>query len=235
MIRTILLCGAAFATMALTEPEPIDNSPNGDPRSRAVEWRLGSVIKLAASRGQTLPVEMPPGMEVFSVLVSDQDVMANVVDETSNSPLGNRAASAEGSSGDRRSNDGCSQTANLQVCIRRDRFIFFKPITDLEPQPVSVVMLQPRPGKEPMEYNFLFQIQTQSPSYYGVRVTLAPAPTPARTTTVAAGAASSVQPRATHRPARAATAAPPIAQPVPPINQSYAIEGDRSLLGAPGR
>lgn len=233
MIRASLLCGVAFATMALTEPKPIDEGPNGDPRSRTVEWHLGSVIKLVAARGQTLPVEMPPGMEIFSVLVSDQDVMANVVDETTNAPLGNRAASAEGSSADRRSNDGCTQTANLQVCIRRDRFIFFKPITELEPQPVSVVALQTRPGKEPLEHNFLFQIQTQAPSYYGVRVTLAGASVSASTSTAAASA-STARPRVARQPAPARVA-PPVAIATPAINNAYAIEGDRSLLGAPGR
>lgn len=228
-VKPLLLATVALFTMALSEPDPIEG---GDPRYRTVEYRPGAVVRLVAARGQTLMVEMPQGMEIFSVLVSDDDVMKNIThDETPT-----RSPGVEGQSAERRSNDGCSQTANMQVCLRRDRFIFFKPLTDLDPQPVPVIMLRPVPGKEPVESTFLFQIETAEAKpvrvaggmqaatghYYGVRVTLPPV---AQRPTVA----GPTRPRV-YRPAPTVTEQPPAV-----INRAYSVEGDRSLVGEVGR
>lgn len=228
-MKPLLLATVALFTMALSEPDPIEG---GDPRYRTVEYRPGAVVRLIGARGQSLMVEMPQGMEIFSVLVSDDDVMKNIVHDEAPQ----RSPGADGGNTQRRENDGCSQTANLQVCLRRDRFIFFKPLTDLDPQPVPVIMLRPVPGKEPIESTFMFQLETaearparlagemQAPSghYYGVRVTLPPV---AQRPVVAAP----VRPRVV-RPAPVVTEPPPVV-----INRAYSVEGDRSLVGEAGR
>lgn len=229
-MNRLILLASCLLLPALTEPDPIDG---GDPRYRTVEWRQGAVIRLIAARGQTLMVTMPQGWEVFSVMVSDQDVMKNIIVEELRG-MNERPAGTERPSAEPRPNNGCAVTANMQVCVQRDRYIFFKPLTPLDPQPVPVIMLQSRSNAEPIEREVLFEIEApDEPSsrqagppqpsghYYSVRVTLPPV---AQRSAVAA-------PVRRQRPVIAESRA----VVAPPINNQYRVEGDRSLLGESGR
>lgn len=204
----------------LSEPKPIDGI-EGNP-FRVVEYQPGKVIRLVAARGQSMMVEMPAGWEAFRVNQSEQDVMMNtVIPQTRNAPAEGDVAGSE-----------CTMRPNLEVCVQRERFILFKPVTPLDPQPVPVLMLQTVAGKPSREVPVMFRLETATDGeqpYYGVRVTL-PTPMPAA---VAHAASAAVR-----RPVRSSVPAmPPVRHElaVPPINNAYRIEGDRTLLGEPGR
>lgn len=216
-LKACMLAGVALSTMALTEPEPI-GGPSGDPRYRTAEWSDGIVIKAVASKGQTLMLEVEKGYAFGSIVASDQDIMDGRVVPPSDDGHANprRQASEPVSPGN------CTITPNLQTCIERERFLFFRPITDLAPQPVPIIVLKPREGKEPLEYVFMLELQTGEDHYYSVRVTM-PKPVAA--------------PRPIARRSRSAVnrAYVPPAQPPAVVNRAYSIEGDRTLLGEPGR
>lgn len=206
----------------LSEPKPIDGI-EGNP-FRVVEYQPGKVIRLILARGQTAMVEMPPGWIAERVNVSEQDVMMNTVIMPNRDQLrdANTAAAEAGVK-------ECNSTPNLEVCTQRDRFIFLKPLTPLDPQPVPVLMLQPVAGRSAREVPVIFRLETATDGaqpYYGVRVTLPAA-------AVAHASGSVVMARRTPRPIAAVM--PPVIVAAPPVNKAYRIEGDRSLLGEPGR
>lgn len=210
----------SYANGWLSEPEPVDGI-EGNP-FRTVEYQPGKVIRLIGARGQPLMVEMPPGWIAERVNVSEQDVMMNTVINPSRDQLRDANAAAE--------NAGvkeCNMTPNLEVCTQRDRFFFLKPLTPLDPQPVPVLMLQPVAGKPSREVPVMFRLETAQAGtepYYGVRVSLPAA---------AVAMPSQPVPRRAVRPT--ATLPPTVVTAPPPINDAYRIEGDRALLGEPGR
>ena len=211
--RCLLLAGAAFFSAALTEPQPV---PGADPRYRTVEWRDGIVIQAFAHRGKVLMIELPRGMEILKAIASDQDVMKNVVRRQERGQPDTNTQASPGN------DDGCTVTNNLQTCISNDRFIFFKPITDLDVQPISVIAARVKQGAEPVEYNFIVEISAKDENtpYYAVRVTF-PGPAPV----VRGGGV-----RRSSLPRIAAPEPPP-----PVVNNQYRIEGDTQLLGVPER
>lgn len=241
---TTTLALLANPVLAADEPVPAGRPerPEADPRDgrmRTVEYGNGKIISLVASRGRTLVVELAPGLDITSVLASDQDVIdGTLVDEDPRG--GSRPASGVAGTTPAQGVRPCSVTANLQICIRLDRFLAIKPLTDLDPQPIHVIALRARGDREPEAVPFLFEIETQRQDqrtrtasngapplpqpYYAVRVTMpappAPPPAPAR--------AARSAPRRVAEPAYQ----PP---PPPPLNRAYEVQGDPSLVGAPGR
>lgn len=241
IFATMLASAIALPAHALTEPSQLTEGPNGDSHYRKAEIYDGGVIQLMAARGQTLMVEIPKNIEIFSVLPSDQDVMTNTVISNGGPLMGESRQTPPNSTGSDPAADesgGCSTFTNLQVCIRRGRFIFFKPLTYLDPQSVSVILLQKSsvPGRDPIERTIIFQIQAKPGDaiYYAVRLSMpeqehraSPTSAPAASVARPTSRAASGQPRS---PTPIARALPPT-----PVNRGYTIEGDANLLGTPGR
>jgi hypothetical protein len=212
--RAALLASAAFMCMALTEPQPI---PGGDVRYRTVEWRDGIVIQAFGSRGKTILFELPRGVDAVDILPSDQDVITGKVAEAS-------GVTGRGAANQPDAPEGCIETANMQICIKNDRFIGIKPKTELQAQPIPVMMVSGVNGANPVERQFVIEISTTDTPYYVVRVTV-PQPVP-------------VQPRQPVVRRWPTQPRPPVAAPpveLPPVNNAYSITGDRALLGVQGR
>lgn len=243
MLKKFLMAGCAFAAiatnaMALTTPEPISSSPNGDPHIVKVEWHDGGMIQLIGSLGQTLAIEMPAGTVVDTFLTSDQDVM----DKRPPPPasVGGVAAPAGKTAESANQDNPCSETANVQICIMRSRYVFIKPLTELNPQSLALLMTRKGTAGRTIENVAMFLIETTPHPervYYSVKVTMPQATpaTPAAPAVVAgAGTGTVPQPR---RPVAYVPRIPSLAQSQPqptpaPVNNAYSVEGDRRLLGA---
>jgi hypothetical protein len=248
MTRAVLLASVAFLSCtspgrAAVEPTAagevaIPKADERDGRMRTVPYVTGQIIRLVAARGQTLLVELPPDQEIATFLASDQDVMdatPPAKDEVGDANRGVGGREQEGVK-------PCSLSSNLQICVRRDRFIAFKPITDLDPQPVHLVAVRTRPNGKVEEIPYLFELVTTERDAEGRARRLAgedvPAPAPYYAVRVVMP-----QPTAVAVPARRAAPRwrpvtaplPSIASPAPPVNNSYEVQGDRSLVGATGR
>jgi len=245
MALAVALAAWAGPAAALKEPDA-----STDPRIRTVTADPGEVILLVAARGKTLMLSFPPGEEVNHVNVSDQDVMDQtiVAEENPVRPTqpGNRPSTPAADNV-----VPCAVTANLEYCVRRERFLALKPITELTEQPLAVVTLRSRPNADPVETTYVFQLETvpvvdnaayrvadasgttRPPTrvaYYSVRID-APAPQPRA---VAAPGSAAVVRRAP-RVVRRYTLPQPVAvaPPAPVVaNRAYEVQGDRALVGA---
>lgn len=250
-VMGVALVAWAGPALALVEPDSSGRAaevrPDArDSRVRTVEYARGAVIRLVASRGKTLMVELPEGQEIETFLASDQDVMDGTIveEERGGANRGAGGNAQQGSSNPREGPSPCSMTANLQVCVRRDRFISFKPITELDPQPVHVLALRLLPNGKVGEVPYLFQLETEgrgeSPSgrmagegvpppahYYAVRVVMPASPPPARPAGVARPAGRAPSLARTQPQNLPAVSAPPA-----PVNSAYELQGDRGLVGA---
>lgn len=248
------MIAVAVALAAWAGPAAALKKPDAstDPRIRSVTADPGDVILLVAARGKTLMLAFPPGEEVHHVNVSDQDVMDQTIlaeeDPMRSTPPGNRPSTPGAENV-----VPCNVTANLQYCVRRERFLALKPVTELTEQPLAVVTLRARPNAEPAETTYVFQLETapvvdnaayrvadasgttRPPTrvaYYSVRIDAsAPPPRPV----AAPGSAAVVRtaprrPRAYSLPAQQSVA---VAPPAPVVaNRAYEVQGDRALVGA---
>lgn len=239
----------AAGTRAEVRPDPRDG------RRRSVTWEQGAIIRLAVRRGHALMVELDPGQEVQTFLTSDQDVMSAVSLSREDAREADRRDHSRGTGGkDAEEAQPCSLTTNLQVCVRLSRFLAIKPVTCLDPQPLHVIAARLRNGKVE-EVPYVFELETVGEEcegengdngaakvagpgvpplgfFYSVRVNM-PAPAPQAAAAPPRPASVRRSRLALEQPQPPQPAAP--VQPPPGANSSYDIQGDRSLLGAPGR
>lgn len=246
-MKKAMLAAAAAAVWAGPAAALVEPSASGkvaevkpderDGRIRTVEYERGAVIRVVLSRGRATMVELPEGQEIDTFLASDQDVMDNTPPPEEERGNANRGTGGNGQQG---GPTPCSLSANLQICVRRDRFIAFKPITELDPQPVHVVALRLLPSGKVSEVPYLFQLETEgrvgappakvaggevpAPAhYYAVRVVM-PQPQQQPQTAV---------PRRPRGPSLARTQPQNLpAAAAPPLNNAYELQGDRGLVGA---
>lgn len=256
-LAALALAAGAGPAAALLEPDAAGTRAEAKPdardgRRRTVTWQQGAIIRLPVRRGHALMVEIDPGQEVQTFLTSDQDVMSAASLSKEDAQDAERREHNRGTGGKEGEEvQPCSLTTNLQVCVRLSRFLAIKPVTCLDPQPLHVVAARLRNGKVE-EIPYLFELETVGegceaedgagggakvagpgmpapPYFYSVRVNMpAPAPTapPVRPVATRRSRLAFEQPQ----PQAAAPAAPP-----PGVNRAYDIQGDRSLLGSPGR
>lgn len=237
MDKRMVAAGAAILTLAGAM------SAAADPRVLVARPQENEVISLLGARGKTMVIEFPWSVEDGSVFVSEQDVIDAVQAPTpqADPAAPNVTRQPSPKPDEPRLAAGCSTMANLMFCVRMERYLSVMPITDLEPQPLTVITSREKRGGGRENRTWLFEIRTVRPApptgddsppiqevpLYRVKVDF-PQPVAAETT-----GARPLTVQRTNRAPRQYTAPIPRVEIPPPLvlNQQYTVQGDKALVG----
>ena len=214
---------------ALDVPQPAGR----DRRIRVVAYDRDGVVQIYAAPGATVRIEISPDETVEAVLTSDQAVMGGEVEvEEAGAPQPRQGGGQQ-----------LACDANLCRSVHGN-FIYFKPVRELEPQPLFVQTKRCDPQGRCIRRPYAFELLTRlgalvehAPNtYYGVRFDY-PAD---RLAAAAARANAGIAARRSAAAERSRTAGERDgaallrgAQIGPALNQAYTVTGDRAVLGAP--
>jgi type IV secretion system protein VirB9 len=135
-------------------------SPAGDdPRVRVIAYNPQHVVKLYASPGATLTIQLAPGETVAGLPVSDQTLL-DQAEPDGPGPL--TAADGPAPSERAAAGRGASTDQNLFTAVRGN-FVMLKPLRDLDPQPLFIIgrSTDPTTNREVMR-PYVFELSTRA-------------------------------------------------------------------------